>query len=149
MSLVASMATLSLRGFTVRQKLAQAAERVEQFDLALRRAARRDRKGAIGIIDGGQGQLSIPKINKTIQLPSQVDIEMVLTGSSRERGVPVSPDGSSPSYAVRLSTGKAFRWVLIVGGSGQVIHDADATLVNAVFGSTSLAALQIVEGKMR
>lgn len=137
MALVASMATISLRGVTVRQRLAKAAERVEQFDLAMRRAARLNRDNAIGIIDRASGQLSIPQANKTFQLPSQVLIAAVRIGKGSDREVTVLPNGSSPSYAVRLSSGDASRWVLFVGGSGQVIHDADASLIEAVLGNVS------------
>lgn len=131
MAVAAAMATFSLRGVRSRQKLARGVEIVQQFDAALRRSALVNRRGARGEVNRSGGQMTIEALNQTYKLPDPLKMqEFRIGGSGRE--VTVFGDGSSPTYAVKLSTGNASRWVLLIGGSGQLVSDADDSLVNAM-----------------
>ena len=147
MAILASMATVSIRGVIIRQRLARAAEVVEQFDTALRRSARNGRRRVVGVIDRSRRRLVIGQVNgkaRTFSLPKQVSIDSVRLGSVRlgqspstssETQITAAGDGSSASYAVRLVSGQTRRWVLLAGGTGQVIHDLDSTSVDSLLGS--------------
>jgi hypothetical protein len=122
-----------------RQRLARGAEVVEQFDTALRRAARERRGPVVGEINVSRRQLTIDPSadrSKAFTLPDRVTVKDVRIGSRRtnspENRIVASHDGSSQSYALRLSIGDATRWVLLVGGTGQVVHDLESASVNSV-----------------
>jgi prepilin-type N-terminal cleavage/methylation domain-containing protein len=143
MGILVSMATVSIRGVILRQRLARAAEVVEQFDTALRRSARNARRQVVGVIDRNHRRLTIGQVNRsarTFTLPNQVSIDSVRLGrSSFATGsvnqIIVADDGSSASYAVRLVSGQTHRWVVFAGGTGQVIHDLDRSSVDFLLGS--------------
>lgn len=139
MALIASVATVSLRGYVVRGRLARAAEIVEQFDLAMRRQARRRRMPVTGIIQPVSRSLVIQATDssgRTFQLPRQVNVASVIvqkvSSTDQSRQLPVGNDGSSPSYAMKLSVGDASRWVFVSGGSGQMVHGLPTDRINAL-----------------
>ncbi len=143
MGILASMATVSIRGVILRQRLARAAEVVEQFDTALRRSARNARRQVVGVIDRNHRRLTIGQVDRnarTFTLPNQVSIDSVrLARSSLATGsvnqIVAAGDGSSASYAVRLVSGHDTRWVVFAGGTGQVIHDLDRASVDFLLGT--------------
>lgn len=146
MGLLASLATFSIRGVVVRQRLARGAEIVEQFDTALRRSARDGRLNVVGEIDRSSGRLTVNPSGdrpRTFRLPRQVTINAIRFGKSIAPGsgaggsrtqVTASGTGSSRSYALRLASGDSHRWVLLVGGSGQVVHDLGGSTIDALLG---------------
>ena len=141
MAILASLATMSLRGVILRQRLARAAEVVEQFDAALRRSALDQRRGVAGVIERGQGRLVVGPSgdpSRAFKLPRQVSIDSIRFAQSIRPDsagrITARSDGSSPSYAVRLSSGGARRWVFLVGGSGQVVHGLSNGTVNSLLG---------------
>ena len=138
MGILASMTTISVRGAIVRGRLTRAADLVQRFDVALRRAARSERRPVVGQIDRKRGRLTIDAGGnepRLITLPKHVLIETIRfrasTGSSRSNRIIADRDGASPTYALRLSSGGSQRWVLLVGGTGQVIHGLDSVSVNS------------------
>nr|WP_161501602.1 type II secretion system protein [Rhodopirellula sp. SM50] len=141
MAVLASLATLSVRGVIARQRLGRAIEVIEQFDTALRRSARDQRRQVAGVIDRGRGRLTIDPSgdqSRTFTLPRQVSIDAIRFGpvSASRQGSQViaNRDGSSPSYALRLTTADTRRWVFLVGGSGQVVEDFNDMSVNLALG---------------
>ncbi|MCA9140012.1 MAG: hypothetical protein KDB00_24735 [Planctomycetales bacterium] len=139
MGMLASLATMSIHGVIVRQRLSRAAEVVEQFDTALRRSALVQRRDVTGVIDRNRHRLFVDSDAEspmTFKLPNHVEIGSVRYGSSNQsvRGnrVTFNEQGVSPSYAVRLDSGTNQRWVLLVGGTGQIVHDLDRGGVEAV-----------------
>jgi prepilin-type N-terminal cleavage/methylation domain-containing protein len=142
MAVMASLATLSVRGVLARQRLARAAEVVEQFDTALRRSARNQRRVVTGMIDRSRSRLIIGQPDdpaRAFRLPGHVAILSVRyrtqsTPAGRSRILALG-DGSSPSYAVGLASGGARRWVLFAGGTGQVVHGLDAASIDSLLGT--------------
>ncbi|MDV6033896.1 MAG: type II secretion system protein [Phycisphaera sp. RhM] len=141
MAVIASMATLSVRGVIARQRLGRAVEVIEQFDTALRRSARDQRRQVAGVIDRGRGRLTVDpsgERSRTYTLPRQVSIDAIRFGpvpSSRSGSqIVANADGSSPSYALRLASGNTRRWVFFVGGSGQVVDDFNDMAVDLALG---------------
>lgn len=146
MAILASVATVSVRGVIVRQRLSRAAEIVEQFDTALRRQARQERRRVVGVIDRSQGRLIVGQLaagqpdqnSRRFQLPSQVTVDSIRLGNNRFRNaatpIVANGDGSSPSYAIRLASGKTRRWVFLVGGTGQVVHGLSSASVDQILG---------------
>ena len=135
MAIIASMATLSLRGVMVRYQLSQGVEVIQRFDAALRRSARLDRRGDAGEINRAAGRLAVAKLDESYVLPKSVQIRSVRVSDSTSRSVSVSGQGASPSYAIELSSGDASRWVLLVGGSGQFVIDPGTELISAMVGT--------------
>ena len=142
MAVMASVATISIRGAVVRQRLSRAAEVVEQFDTALRRQARYQRRKVVGVIDRSQGRMTVDPGNDrpiSFELPNHTSIDSIRFGRSRpsrsDSRVLADSDGSSTSYAVRLSVGETKRWVLLIGGTGQVIHDLTDRSVASLLGA--------------
>ena len=142
MAILASTATVSIRGIIIRQRLARAAEVLEQFDTALRRQARNGRRRVVGVIDRGRRRLVIEQSNgkaRTFTMPKQVSIDSVRFGVSpaTRSGTRIiaSGQGSSESYAVRLVGGQTRRWVFFAGGTGQVVHNLDSVSVDLLLGS--------------
>ncbi len=141
MAVIASLATLSLRGVIARQRLGRAIEVIEQFDTALRRSARDQRRQVAGVIDRGRGRLTVDPSgdpSRTYTLPRQVSIDAIRFGpvSSSRTGSQIiaNADGSSPSYALRLASGDTRRWIFLVGGSGQVVDDFNDMAVDLALG---------------
>lgn len=142
MGILASLASMSVRGVIVRQRLARAIEVVEQFDTALRRSALIQRREVTGVIDRNRHRLVVDSAGDTsitFKLPNQVNIDGVRFaashGSSPANRFVVGSQGTSSSYALRLVSGTTERWVLFVGGTGQIIHDVDRDSVNALLGA--------------
>ncbi|QEG02839.1 hypothetical protein Mal15_69600 [Stieleria maiorica] len=141
MAILASLTTFSLRGVIARQRLGRAVEVVEQFDTALRRAARHHRRRVAATIDRGRGRLTVDlsgESARTFALPRQVSIDAIRFGpvpASRSGAqVTANPDGSTPSYALRLTTGDTGRWIFLAGGSGQIVDDFDPMAIDLALG---------------
>lgn len=138
LAVLAALATYPLRGAVVRGSLARAVEVVERFDQALRREARSRRQGVSGSIDRSLGKLTVGDPNglRTFQLPSRVSIDAIRFAGNRPSAatttVAAGGDGSTDTYALRLAVGDARTWVLLVGGTGQVIHPTDAAQTRAL-----------------
>ena len=142
MALLASLATTSVRAVVLRQRLARAAEVVEQFDRALRRSARYQRRNVAGAIDRRRGRFSVAESaerTSVFDLPRQVSIDAIRFGTRRSSAIGetlvASGDGATASYAIRLQCGDASRWVLMVGGSGQVVHDLNQSSIDSILGT--------------
>ncbi|WP_286177523.1 type II secretion system protein [Rhodopirellula sp. JC639] len=140
-AILASLTTFSLRGVIVRQRLGRAVEVVKQFDTALRRAARHQRRQVAAVIDRGRGRLTIDPSGesmRTFTLPRQVSIDTIRFGpvpASRSGAqVTADPDGSTSSYALRLTTGDSGHWIFLAGGSGQIVDDFDPTAIELALG---------------
>ncbi|MCS7465532.1 type II secretion system GspH family protein [Stieleria sp. ICT_E10.1] len=141
MAVIASLATLSVRGVIARQRLGRAVEVIEQFDTALRRSARDQRRQVAGVIDRARARMTVDPSgdpSRTYTLPRQVSIDAIRFGpvqrSAAGAQVIANADGSSPSYALRLASGDTRRWIFLVGGSGQVVDDFNDTAVELALG---------------
>lgn len=138
LAMIAAIASLSLRGYVAKYRLTRAAETIAQFDLSLRREARRVRASVAGTIDPTRRRLAIRSGTQTraFQLPSAIRITAVRIGrvasSTSRRQVPVDGIGASPSYAVELSSGAVSRWMFFSGGCGQCVPDLDREQVVAL-----------------
>ncbi|MCO8121766.1 prepilin-type N-terminal cleavage/methylation domain-containing protein [Stieleria sp. TO1_6] len=141
-AMMAALASLSLRGVMARQRLARGIEIAEQFDAALRRSARRNRRSTVGLIDRGQQRFDVRHTKgspQAFRLPTDVAIDAVRIGADGARGtasqIVAAGDGSTPSYALRITTGDAHRWVLFVGGSGQVVQGMERPSIDSLLGA--------------
>ena len=136
LAMLAAMATYSARGVVAKNRLSRGVEVLEQFDRALRRAARYERREVEGAIDRVRGVLTVEdrQEERRFQLPRQVAIES-LRMEGNARGLIALGDGSTPSYVVELECDRAKVFVLFAGGSGQVLHLTDAKQVQAILGA--------------
>ncbi|WP_161604636.1 prepilin-type N-terminal cleavage/methylation domain-containing protein [Roseiconus nitratireducens] len=128
MALLATLAAYSVRGVFQRQRLARGVEIIQQFDLALRRAARRQRSPISAQIDPAGRRILIlegSSRSREFSMPRRVRIDRLrlagATGSAAADRIRVDGQGASPSYALRLASGAASRWVLVAGGTGQLV----------------------------
>ncbi|MEO1524022.1 MAG: prepilin-type N-terminal cleavage/methylation domain-containing protein [Planctomycetota bacterium] len=136
LAILASMAAYSARGVVAKNRLARAVETVEQFDQALRRAARYERREITGVIDRQRGTLSVENGSDEhrFRLPGRVSIESLkMEGSGG--GLVAFGDGSTRSYAVELESDRARVFVVFAGGTGQVLHLNDVATVRAILES--------------
>ena len=139
MALMAALATTSARGYIVRSRLTRAAEVVEQFDIALRREAHRRRRTTTGLIDRSGSRLIVrqrDRKDRVFQLPREVELTAIRfsqsTAGRRPGNIQVNSSGVSLSYALRLSADQADRWILIAGGTGQVVRNLDRLSIEAL-----------------
>jgi len=142
LAIVAATASLSLRGYVQRHRLARAAETLGRFDLALRAEARRKRAIVTGMIEPRRGRLTVQATEpyRTFDLPASVRVGTVRVGqvmsSSRRRQIAVNPIGDSPSYAIEVVSGSTSRWVFFSGGCGQQVNDLDRDQIAALLGAS-------------
>ena len=138
LAMLAGMAAYSMRGAVARQRLASGVERVQQFDLALRRSARAQRKLAMGRIDRSGGQLLLKSPDgktRRFRLPGRVEIESFrIAGRGSDSTITARRDGSTATYAIQLAAGDARIWVLFAGGTGQVSRISDRLTVATLLG---------------
>ena len=139
LAVMAAMAAFSTRGAAARSRMARGVEVVEQFDLALRRAARHNRSNVSANIDRSRGRLLINLDGnaRSFRIPDRVRIGSVrIRGGSSSGRLIARGDGATETYAVEIESDGASAWVLFVGGSGQVIRCNDgkhaARLLGAV-----------------
>lgn len=139
MGMLAGTAAVSVRGVVVRQDLSRAAEIVEQFDTALRRTARHQRRSLVGVVNRAGQSLSIETARdnrRTFKLPRQVTIDSIRFATSNRNQlqdrIVVNGDGVGFSYAIRLAYGETDRWVFFAGGSGQVVHGLSGDSINSL-----------------
>lgn len=132
LAILAAMATYSARGIVARDRLARGVETIEQFDRALRRAARSQRRPVKGMIDRRRGEFAVEgSQERRFRLPDSVSIESLRMDASG-RGLTAIGDGSTSSYAVELQCDRAKVFVLFAGGSGQVLHLTDRSQVQSI-----------------
>jgi len=137
---LATLAGLSAQAAVQKQRLARAVLVATQFDRSLRRAALQRRGEVTGTIDRTANRFRIVSLSPRqlgrsdqFPLPSSVSIDRIrVRGGDRGGNIAVDGQGVSPSYAIRLVSGDARRWVLFVGGSGQSLAAIDADTVNGL-----------------
>ena len=140
LSILSTITAVALGPTLDRQRLSQAIEKLEWFDAKARRSAQANRSTVSAKIDPSKNRLVIQTSNQqedvSLRLPSNVEISKVqLAGkpsSTRSESIQVSPSGYSTSYAVLLKRGELSKWVLVLGGSGQVVQFDNAKDVNAL-----------------
>ncbi len=137
MAILAGLASIPVRSAITRSQLSHAVEMIERFDLALRTTARQQRQTVQGTIDRSKGKLTLqdPSSVRSFQLPKRVRLKSVrIAGGTAFGLITATSSGATPTYAFELVAGETTRWIVLVGGSGQVIRDADATLVTTLMG---------------
>ena len=124
MSLLATLAGVSLRGTMDRYHLTQAQAAIELSDARARRVARTNETPVVMRLDRGKNQMTF--LDFSYSIPSAVRIASVRSDRRSEPGRQVAiqygRDGSSPSYACELVRGSLTRWVVVIGSSGQIIQ---------------------------
>lgn len=136
LAILAALATYSARGIVAKDRLARGVEAIEQFDRALRRAARSQRRTVKGVIDRRRGEFVVDGTSeqRRFRLPRRVTMESLRMDTSG-RGLAALGDGSTASYAVELRCDRAKVFVVFAGGSGQVLHLTDPSRVQSILGS--------------
>ncbi|MEM1068736.1 MAG: prepilin-type N-terminal cleavage/methylation domain-containing protein [Planctomycetota bacterium] len=127
MALLVSIAAVSLRGTMDRYHLNQAKQVIISSDAKARRQARSIERPLVMTIDRRKRQIRIGE--SIFRIPAAVEVASVDTGRRVTVGTEVEIDfgrsGWSPSYAVELKRGSASRWIVVLGGSGQVLTVED------------------------
>ncbi len=124
MALLATIASVSLRGTIDRYYLSQARQTIEISDAKARRVARATGQPVVLNLDRLKKQFEIQK--STFQIPAGVEIESVEMASrvivGSQVGIPYSDNGWSPTYAIELKRGEVGQWIVVIGPSGQVVR---------------------------
>ena len=132
-AVLSSVAAFSMTGTLHQYHLTRATETFERFDQAARRIARSSESSAIGIINRKRGQLTIDVPGqerlKRYQISSRVKIAKIrlprktVVGSTFEQTY--SFNGHTQTVAVQFSIGKATRWIVMLGKSGQTFSTSN------------------------
>lgn len=142
LALVGTMALLRFASPLRRVQLEADCHRAKEFDAAVRQEAVRTRQRASLIVDLDANELSWREAGGNRSAGGSLsflgaNIERVrLTRREITRGrvaLTVSDDGSSPTYALLLASGPVRHWIVIVGGTGQVLEALDDHGVQEIF----------------
>ena len=141
LAILSSLTVYSLGGTMDQYQLSRAAETIEIFDARARRDARTRQHPLQASIERSRGRLTISRIGTgdrtTFRLPSRVKIKQIrmrrqVTSGSRI-DIDINSSGQSRTYAIQLERGKASRWLVVLGFSGQVIQLDTGREVDAIF----------------
>lgn len=144
MAVVVLMGLVALSvGYSVRPSLAaahqaSALQRLRAIDRTIReQCVQRGAAQDLWISGMSRLELRVPATNESRLLDGQLPIRRILTPSSESTGEAIGlryrPDGSSPTFAVELGTPAiASRFVVFLGGSGQVLEFDDVVAVQDV-----------------
>ncbi len=137
LSLLSGLVAFSLSGTTDNYRMSQAVETFELFDARARRTARYNQTPIVASIDSSNRILRVQNTNSvkiaSFNLPRQVEIDEVRYSAPSDQGkLLVNSRGVSNSYAVRLRRGKLNTWILVIGGSGQILKSVSENKVNAI-----------------
>lgn len=137
LAMISSIAVLSVGNTIDRHLISTASETIEVFDARLRREARAFRQPITASFNGITGELVFPQSDSSeaaFRLPRRVKVASLLTSESRanrsELILTVGTDGRSTSYAVELEKGESTQWLVVLGGSGQVVRRKDKRSVD-------------------
>ena len=126
---LATIASFPIRGALARKRMTRACEAIEWFDTYARTQSKRLRQPVTATIDRSGDRLTVSSPDgrsRVFRLPRNVDLDaMRVLGTNATSTVVFHSDGSSPSYAIRISSDTAEQWVFVAGGSGQVIRGLD------------------------
>ncbi|OUT60129.1 hypothetical protein SV7mr_04880 [Stieleria bergensis] len=134
LAIMAALASVPVSGALARQDLSRSVQLIRLFDLRLRHQAQLEREPVKGLIDHQTGRLVVLVDGdpvKSFQLPQSVAVQAI---GNVNRGIEVAGNGDAVSYAVQLACRGATQWVLVVGGSGQVLVDVDPRSVKMLLG---------------
>ncbi|MEM9587059.1 MAG: prepilin-type N-terminal cleavage/methylation domain-containing protein [Planctomycetota bacterium] len=134
-AILASVSVLSFRGSIDRHRLEQGVDLVARFDARLRRESIRANQPIRATIRRDRGEFVIPDRGVSWALPGPVALDAFRVASqvSARQSVELASDrfGQSASYAVKLRAGKFHQWLVVLGGSGQVIRVSDEDQVES------------------
>ena len=129
MGLLSAAVVVNLAGRTRAARAEDVVGRIEQYDSLARAAARRTGAADVLTVDLTRGEIRrsgtpMFRLGDSVKLA-----RLLLPGRRIECGVataPISLDGRSPSYAVKLEgpNGEA-RWLFFAGLTGTPVHPAD------------------------
>ena len=132
LAIMAALASVPVSGALARHDLSRSAQQIQLFDLRLRHEAELENAIVKGLIDPRAGRLIVSVDGapvKSFQLPESVVVQAT---RDVDRGIEVTKEGDSRSYAIQLACRGATQWVLVVGGSGQVLVDLDQRSVKSL-----------------
>lgn len=138
-AILASVSVLSFRGSIDRHRLEQGVDLVARFDARLRRESIRANQPMRATIRRDRGEFVIPDrgafrgVSWALPGPVALDAFRVASQVSARQSVELASDrfGQSASYAVKLRAGKFHQWLVVLGGSGQVIRVSDEDQVES------------------
>jgi prepilin-type N-terminal cleavage/methylation domain-containing protein len=141
MGVLTGMVVLSFAGPVNRARLVEAVEQVTYLDASARQFARRTGRAVEIRIDLGEGALERREGSRGVTfrttVPATVRIEVVRTvlrrAESGEIVMPVSAQGVSLTYAVKLAGTQGARWIVVAGLSGEVRTLTDDAQVDSIF----------------
>ena len=129
-SVLSTIAVTSLSGTIDHYKLTQAAEVIQRFDAHARQQAVNHRQAVKATVEPLRNQLQVETSTdqaiRHFRLPSGVGIGEILlrrkTVASGNFEIRFNQDGGSRSYALELKRGKRSQWIVVLGGSGQIME---------------------------
>jgi len=140
LGLLSTIAVTSLSGTLDNYKLTQATEVIQRFDAYARRQAANRRQPVHITVQRLRNQLQVgastDRERRLFRLPSGVSIGETLfrrkTIASGNFEIRFDQDGGSPSYAMELTRGKRSQWIVVLGGSGQILQMNQRGEVNEI-----------------
>lgn len=143
--LMAGAATLQLRQPYRRVRFESVAESLVEVDRQVRSRSRAANAAGLMQIDLERRKLSIQFPAGVVaslpdyRLPSGFMLTRLRTSAGEYRGgratVMIRPDGVSITYALLLETAEQSRWIIFLGGTGQVLLAESANEVQKLFSS--------------
>ncbi len=124
-SLLAGLVGLSLRGHFQQAVLARAIDQIVEADRLARQLAMTNPARTLGLQwDTQRLRISINGGQRAIQLAQKIELgelrQLDTDGWTTARdSIAFANNGTSPTYAVRLSAGAASKWLVVFGLSGQ------------------------------
>lgn len=145
MALVVGTATFQFRQPYRRVRFESVAEVLAEVDRQVRSRARAANAAGLLEIDLERQKLAfqfpggLAASLPDYLLPSGFTLTSLRTSVGEQRGgrttIVIRPDGVSISYAVLLETVEQARWIVVLGGTGQVLFLENANEVQTLFNS--------------
>lgn len=140
LAILAGTVVYSLSGTLDRYWLGQTAERMELFDAHARRQAVQRRTSVVASIDGDRHLLEVVepanRLSERFEISSRVEVAEIRARQSVRSAdglqLVINRHGQSPSYAVKLQRHNQYRWLIVLGRSGQTISIADEEMIDAI-----------------
>jgi len=138
MAMIVTGVAISFRGPVLNAQLSTAISSLQSVDQRIRYIASQKKERQLIILNLKTGKLELSGgTSDSVDLPASVRIEKVFvshsSGDSQKLSLPYFPDGSSATWAARISNGISSSWVLFAGRSGQVRISAKEDEIETIF----------------
>jgi prepilin-type N-terminal cleavage/methylation domain-containing protein len=135
MGLIAAVSMITVGGHLDRSQLIRVSQEIASADRKERDAARHSPVLGGVTIEKNQRRLQFTLSGKTVTLGDKLKINgpLLMPALGSERSIKFSQVGQSPTYAVQIVSERgAYRWVVIVGTTGQAWFSDDTEQVRSL-----------------